>query len=157
MARFLEVFEDVTKEGHKIPKESYLPEGLYPIIDQGQGDIAGYSNEKTGLYESVPAIIQMVGDNRNKTNKNNIKHLAHITCRQNAYLGNGCKRRLIPSTEIPCVHSNSMPTINKCPFFHKFDRPQSYQERQTANPGPPESYLNCRWQLCRHPPRSQRG
>ena len=57
MASFLEVFEDVTKEGHKIPKESYLPEGLYPIIDQGQEYITGYSNEKAGLYESVPAII----------------------------------------------------------------------------------------------------
>ena len=57
MARFSEVFEDVTKEGHKIPKESYLSEGLYPIIDQGQEYIAGYSNEKTGLYERVPAII----------------------------------------------------------------------------------------------------
>ena len=57
MAYFEDVFDDVTKEGHKIPKESYLPEGLYPIIDQGQEYIAGYSNEKTGLYENVPAII----------------------------------------------------------------------------------------------------
>ena len=57
MANFLEVFEDVTKEGHKIPKESYLSEGLYPIIDQGQEYIAGYTNDASGLYCNVPAII----------------------------------------------------------------------------------------------------
>ena len=57
MARFPEVFADVTKEGHKIAKEYYLPNGQYPIIDQGQDCIAGYWNEETGLYDDVPAII----------------------------------------------------------------------------------------------------
>lgn len=57
MARFSEVFDDVTKEGHKIPKENYLSEGLYPIIDQGQEYIAGYSNDDFKLYRNVPAII----------------------------------------------------------------------------------------------------
>ncbi|MBQ1412751.1 MAG: restriction endonuclease subunit S, partial [Clostridia bacterium] len=57
MADFSEVFEDVTKLGHKIPKENYLNEGKYPIIDQGQTYIAGYSNNSEGLYSDVPAII----------------------------------------------------------------------------------------------------
>lgn len=57
MARFLEIFEDATKKGRKIPKEEYLLEGLYPIIDQGQQYIAGFSNDATGLYTDVPAII----------------------------------------------------------------------------------------------------
>lgn len=57
MARFADIFLDVTKDGHKIPKENYLPQGKYPIIDQGQEYIAGYSNELNGLYEDVPAII----------------------------------------------------------------------------------------------------
>ena len=57
MADFSEVFEDVTKLGHKIPKENYLDEGKYPIIDQGQTYIAGYSNNSEGLYSDVPAII----------------------------------------------------------------------------------------------------
>ena len=57
MAVFSEVFEDVTKLGHKIPKENYLDEGKYPIIDQGQTYIAGYSNNSEGLYSDVPAII----------------------------------------------------------------------------------------------------
>ena len=57
MAKFTDVFLDATKDGHKIPKENYLSQGSYPIIDQGQEYIAGFSNESTGLYENVPAII----------------------------------------------------------------------------------------------------
>lgn len=57
MAKFTDVFVDVTKDGHKIPKENYLQEGVHPIIDQGQEYIAGYSNESDELYTDVPAII----------------------------------------------------------------------------------------------------
>ncbi|MCI8594932.1 MAG: restriction endonuclease subunit S [Oscillospiraceae bacterium] len=57
MASFTDIFLDVTKDGHKIPRENYLPQGKYPIIDQGQEYIAGYSNEASGLYKNVPAII----------------------------------------------------------------------------------------------------
>lgn len=57
MAGFCEVFDDVTKQGTKIPSNLYLKEGTYPIIDQGQTDIAGYANIKEGLFTDVPAII----------------------------------------------------------------------------------------------------
>ncbi len=57
MAKFLDIFVDVTKDGCKIPKENYLDHGTYPIIDQGQEYIAGFSDESEGLYENVPAII----------------------------------------------------------------------------------------------------
>ena len=57
MASFTEVFEDVTKHGRKIPTTDYDECGLYPIIDQSQSDIAGYTNETEGLYKDVPAII----------------------------------------------------------------------------------------------------
>ncbi len=57
MAKFADIFEDVTKEGCKIPQEDYLDEGLYPIIDQGQKQIAGFANNPNGLYYNVPAII----------------------------------------------------------------------------------------------------
>lgn len=57
MARFADIFLDVTKEGRKIPKENYLPMGRYPIIDQGQEYIAGYTDESDGLYEDIPAIV----------------------------------------------------------------------------------------------------
>ena len=57
MSTFLDVFEDVTKCGTKIPSNQYLPIGKYPIIDQGQNDVAGYINSEDGLFENVPAII----------------------------------------------------------------------------------------------------
>lgn len=57
MVGFCEVFDDVTKQGTKIPSNLYLKEGTYPIIDQGQADIAGYANTKEGLFTDVPAII----------------------------------------------------------------------------------------------------
>lgn len=54
---FDEVISDNTKDGIKIKKEDYLESGRYPIIDQGQNVIAGYSNTEKGLFEKVPAII----------------------------------------------------------------------------------------------------
>ncbi len=56
-AHFLDIFEDVTKEGCKIPQEEYLPQGKHPIIDQGQKHIAGYTDRDEGLYTDVPAIL----------------------------------------------------------------------------------------------------
>jgi type I restriction enzyme S subunit len=40
----------------KIPKEDYLDNGLYPIIDQGQSAIAGYCNNDAGIFSDVPVI-----------------------------------------------------------------------------------------------------
>ena len=57
MAKFTEFFEDVTKQGTKIPTNLYLENGLYPIIDQGQSEIAGYTNQTEGLFTDIPAII----------------------------------------------------------------------------------------------------
>ena len=55
--RFSDVFDDITKKAVKIPTNEYLSNGLYQIIDQGQSDIAGYSNNETGLYTDVPVIV----------------------------------------------------------------------------------------------------
>ena len=57
MARFDEVLKDCTKLGTKIPTSEYLANGKYPIIDQGQSDIAGYCNSEDGLFRNVPAIV----------------------------------------------------------------------------------------------------
>ena len=54
---FSKAVEDATKDGTKIPRDDYLPEGKYPIIDQGQEDVSGYWNDSDGLYNDVPAII----------------------------------------------------------------------------------------------------
>ena len=55
--KFTDVFEDVTKQGRKISTDGYKRDGKYPIIDQGQNEIAGYTNEEFGLFNNVPAII----------------------------------------------------------------------------------------------------
>ena len=57
MAIFTDIFEDVTKQGRKIPTSDYHETGVYPIIDQGQSAIAGYTDETDGLFTDVPAII----------------------------------------------------------------------------------------------------
>lgn len=57
MARVTDIFDDVTKQGRKIPTNEYLERGMHPIIDQGQKEIAGYSNEEAGLFCDVPVII----------------------------------------------------------------------------------------------------
>ena len=57
IAKFTDVFSDETKHGKKIQTSDYLKLGKYPIIDQGQDQIAGYTNEKDGVFTEVPAII----------------------------------------------------------------------------------------------------
>ena len=57
MAIFTDVLQDVTKNGRKLPTNEYKEFGLHPIIDQGQNDIAGYTDETNGLFSDVPAII----------------------------------------------------------------------------------------------------
>ena len=57
MASFDEVLKDCTKLGTKIPTSEYLENGKYPIIDQGQNDIAGYYDSDDGLFEDVPTIV----------------------------------------------------------------------------------------------------
>ena len=57
MAKFTDIFEDVTKQGTKIPTNLYLETGMYPIIDQGQSQVAGYTSETEGLFTDIPAII----------------------------------------------------------------------------------------------------
>ena len=57
MAKFTDIFEDVTKQGTKISTNLYLETGMYPIIDQGQSQVAGYTNETEGVFTDIPAII----------------------------------------------------------------------------------------------------
>ncbi|WP_327078352.1 restriction endonuclease subunit S [Bifidobacterium criceti] len=40
-----------------IKASDYCVSGRYPIIDQGQNAIAGYTDDATGIYENVPAIV----------------------------------------------------------------------------------------------------
>ena len=57
MKSFEEVFEDKTKYGTKIKTNEYQQEGKYLIVDQGQEQVAGYTNLEEGVFEEVPAIV----------------------------------------------------------------------------------------------------
>lgn len=50
-------FSDITREVVKIPKQEYLKEGKYPIIDQGDSKIAGYTNREKGVYRNGPVVL----------------------------------------------------------------------------------------------------
>lgn len=55
---FLQVVTDITSKYNKIRNEDYLEEGLYPIIDQGQTFIGGYSNNTSLInHSSSPVIV----------------------------------------------------------------------------------------------------
>ena len=55
--KFDELFIDETKYGTKIKTDKYLSEGKYPIVDQGQKKISGYTDIEEGIFKEVPAII----------------------------------------------------------------------------------------------------
>lgn len=57
MAKFTDVFSDETKRGRKIQTNEYLQTGKNPIIDQGQAQIAGYTDLEDGIFTDIPAII----------------------------------------------------------------------------------------------------
>ena len=54
---FLQVVTDITSKYNKIRNEDYLKEGLYPIIDQGQPFIGGYSNNTSLIIHSSSSVI----------------------------------------------------------------------------------------------------
>lgn len=54
--KFDEAIWDDSKNGNKIKKEDYAETGKYIIIDQGQKEIAGFS-DKVNAYDNLPAII----------------------------------------------------------------------------------------------------
>lgn len=57
MKSFAELFDDCTSKGTKIKTDEYLESGVYAVVDQGQNDIAGYTNLEEGVFTDVPAII----------------------------------------------------------------------------------------------------
>ena len=54
---YSDLFKDVTKFAKKLPTSDYQDKGKHPIIDQGQKQIAGYTDIEEGLFTDVPAII----------------------------------------------------------------------------------------------------
>ena len=54
---FEDVFEDQTKLGTKVQTDEYHESGAHIIVDQGQEQIAGYTDREEGIFSTVPAII----------------------------------------------------------------------------------------------------
>ena len=53
-------FKQVTlpiKFKYKIPSKKYLDQGKYPVIDQGQEFIGGYTNDEAGVISQLPVIV----------------------------------------------------------------------------------------------------
>ena len=46
---FEAVVEDVSAGNNKVQKGDYLPAGLYPVVDQGQEFVGGYSDDESNL------------------------------------------------------------------------------------------------------------
>jgi len=57
MKTFDEIFIDKTKYGVKVQTSEYGEQGEHIIIDQGQSQIAGYTDREDGLFEEVPVVI----------------------------------------------------------------------------------------------------
>ena len=50
--------EDVTGGHPKLQKREYLPNGYFPVVDQGQDAISGYTNNDEMVYDgSLPVIL----------------------------------------------------------------------------------------------------
>jgi type I restriction enzyme S subunit len=57
-APFSELFDDKTSSHKKLPQKSYLSFGRFPVIDQGESDIGGWSDDEGIVYDgALPAII----------------------------------------------------------------------------------------------------
>lgn len=54
---FSGIFEDVTDNTRKLPEKEYLAEGKYPVIDQGETLIGGYTNNQELLHRADPPFI----------------------------------------------------------------------------------------------------
>ena len=55
---FDEAVLDRTRHATKIQRSAYLSEGAYPVIDQGQEEIAGYTDDGSSAYAgSLPVVL----------------------------------------------------------------------------------------------------
>jgi len=58
---FEKAFLDVTGGNNKLQTTQYSPTGLYPVIDQGESFIGGYTNDPKSLCAAIPPVI-LFGD-----------------------------------------------------------------------------------------------
>lgn len=56
-ADFDDVLTNVTSSELKLPQSEYLRSGSFPVIDQGQLEVGGYTNNSTLLHPGTPPLI----------------------------------------------------------------------------------------------------
>lgn len=61
LVNFPSMVDVISTSGHKIKKRDFKDEGKYPIIDQGQSFIGGYSDDESKLIK-VPRDLVIFGD-----------------------------------------------------------------------------------------------
>jgi hypothetical protein len=54
---FDETMRDETSRAEKLQRSDYLAEGRYPVVDQGQSVIAGYSDDARYLCPTKPPVV----------------------------------------------------------------------------------------------------
>ena len=54
---FRSVFDDVTDSRRKLPEKGYLDSGRFPVVDQGEAHIGGYSDDELLLHPARPPYI----------------------------------------------------------------------------------------------------
>ena len=54
---FLEAVRDATGGNPKVQRKEYLPEGPVPVLDQGQGFIAGYTTMDNAYAGQLPVVL----------------------------------------------------------------------------------------------------
>lgn len=54
---FLDVFKDASGGNIKTPQKEFLEEGSIPVVDQGQGLVAGYVNDPERICKAQPPVI----------------------------------------------------------------------------------------------------
>ena len=57
LADFDDVFDNVSTNGIKIPQNNYLSEGAFPVVDQGQNLIGGYTNDESKVIHGLGDVI----------------------------------------------------------------------------------------------------
>lgn len=57
IAEFEDLLQNVSTNGIKIPQKSYLPEGQFPVIDQGQNLIGGFTNDTDKVLENLGSVV----------------------------------------------------------------------------------------------------
>ena len=60
--RFDDCFEHIPSKAYQIQSTDYLNGGRYEVIDQGQNDVVGYTNDKTRLFKVPTGGVIIFGD-----------------------------------------------------------------------------------------------